>query len=91
MKDKKSNKKSNARIYITFIIVLVILYNVGYVAGTLVGKAEKNGDLDTMLATLKNNLIFVIHLFTNSKGFRNFISFKFCYDKRNIICVVSHN
>ncbi|MGN0496422.1 MAG: DUF3169 family protein [Lachnospiraceae bacterium] len=60
MKDKKSNKKSNAKIYITFIIVLVILYSVGYAAGTLVAKAEKNGSMDTMLATLKDSLTFII-------------------------------
>lgn len=58
MKDKK-NGKSNKKIYITFIIILAISYGVGYAAGTLVGKAEKNGGMDTMLAILKDGLTFI--------------------------------
>lgn len=59
MKDKNT-EKNNKKIYITFIVILVILYRIGYAAGTLVAKGEKNGSLDTLLATLKNNLIFVM-------------------------------
>lgn len=56
----KKNKKSDKKIYITFIVVMAVLYGAGYLAGRLVARGEKSGNLEAVLKVLKNSFASIM-------------------------------
>lgn len=58
----ENKKEDDKKIYIIFIAVMVVLYGAGYLAGRLIAKGEKNGNLEVLLTSMKNTLTVTVPL-----------------------------